>query len=106
MEPTLDPFAPRASSRQPQGPQPQWPWPPAATTTDNGGRWQRRQDDAAAKGSAKSPLAKPAKLNESPLLADMVKAGSLPAVDDRVGPEPYVIPHNWVKQGKYGGPLG
>jgi len=62
-------------------------------------------DDAAAKGSAKTPLAKPGTLNESPMLAELVKAGSLPAIDDRVGPEPYVIPHNWVKKGEYGGSL-
>ena len=62
-------------------------------------------DDAAAKGSAKTPLAKPGTLNESPTLAELVKAGSLPAIDDRVGPEPYVIPHNWVQKGKYGGSL-
>jgi peptide/nickel transport system substrate-binding protein len=70
-------------------------------TTGAGGNGQ----DAGAKGSAKSPLPKPSKLNEAPMLADQVKAGSLPAVDDRVGPEPYVVPHNWLKQGKYGGAL-
>ena len=53
--------------------------------------------DTSGKGSSKDPLPKPAKLNQSPNIA-----ADLPPVDERV-PEPYVVPHNWVKQGKYGG---
>ena len=57
------------------------------------------------KGSSKEPLAKPAKFQESPLLKAQVDAGKLPKVEDRLPEEPYVIPHNWVTQGKYGGRL-
>ncbi len=42
-------------------------------------------------------------LKESPQLADMVKAGKLPAVKERVGNPPYVVPHDWMTEGKYGG---
>ncbi len=42
-------------------------------------------------------------LKESPQLADMVKAGKLPAVAQRVGTPPYVVPHDWMTEGKYGG---
>ena len=45
------------------------------------------------------------KLKESPLLAAQVKAGKLPAVEQRVSQQPYVVPHSWVKAGKYGGTL-
>jgi peptide/nickel transport system substrate-binding protein len=42
---------------------------------------------------------------ESPQLAALVEQGKLPAVDDRLPRRPYVVPHEWVKQGKYGGRL-
>jgi len=58
--------------------------PAGSSSQNNGGGGGA---DAGAKGSSKTPLPKPATLNESPLLANMVKAGSLPAIDDRVGPE-------------------
>jgi len=46
--------------------------------------------------------AKPAKLSEAPMLADLVKAGKLPPVEQRVPDEPCVVkPLNEV--GKYGG---
>jgi peptide/nickel transport system substrate-binding protein len=41
---------------------------------------------------------------ESPMLAEMVKAGSLPAVDDRLPPQPLVV-ENVDEVGKYGGTL-
>ena len=58
-----------------------------------------------AKGSAKEPLAKPAQFQESPLLKAQVDAGTLPKLEDRLPESPYVVPHNWVQQGKYGGHL-
>ncbi len=61
--------------------------------------------DSATKGSAKEPLAKPASLSESPLLAAQVKAGKLPPVEQRLPEQPYVVPHGWVKRGNYGGNL-
>jgi peptide/nickel transport system substrate-binding protein len=56
-------------------------------------------DAAGTKGSSKEPLPKPAKMQQSPKIDS-----SLPPVAERV-PEPYVVPHNWVKQGKYGGQI-
>jgi peptide/nickel transport system substrate-binding protein len=52
------------------------------------------------KGSSKTPLPKPAKFQQSPKISS-----SLPPVEERVGEEPYVVPHNWVTQGKYGGQI-
>jgi peptide/nickel transport system substrate-binding protein len=39
------------------------------------------------------------------MLADMVKAGKLPPVDQRLPAKPYVIPHPWLTPGNYGGTL-
>jgi peptide/nickel transport system substrate-binding protein len=58
-----------------------------------------------AKGSAKKPLTAPAKFTEAPDLAAQSKAGKLPAVAKRMPDHPYVVPHNWVERGKYGGKL-
>jgi peptide/nickel transport system substrate-binding protein len=58
-----------------------------------------------AKGSAKKPLAAPKSFSESPTLASQVKAGKLPAVAKRLPDSPYVVPHNWLGKGKYGGTL-
>jgi len=60
---------------------------------------------SAGKGSAKEPLAKPAAFQESPLLTKQAEAGTIPKLADRLAEEPYVIPHNWVQKGKYGGRL-
>jgi peptide/nickel transport system substrate-binding protein len=49
-------------------------------------------------------LPKPAKLNEAPMLAQLVKDGKLPALDQRLPPEPIVVKPT-VKIGKYGGTL-
>lgn len=43
------------------------------------------------------------KYKEAPMLADMVKAGKLPPVEQRLPQNPYVVPHKWVTPGKYGG---
>jgi peptide/nickel transport system substrate-binding protein len=55
------------------------------------------------KGSSKTPLAKPAAFQESPLLKAQSDAGTIPKLVDRLPDEPYVVPHNWVQRGKYGG---
>ena len=60
---------------------------------------------AAAKGSAEAPLPKPASFTESPLLTAQVDAGKPPKVEDRLPANPYVVPHNWVQRGNYGGTL-
>jgi peptide/nickel transport system substrate-binding protein len=58
---------------------------------------------SSAKGSATKPLSKPGKFNEAPMLAEMVKAGDLPPIEERLPENPYVIPHKWVQPGKFGG---
>ncbi len=57
------------------------------------------------KGSEAKPLPKPAKFAESPLLAEQVKAGKLPAVEERLPENPYVLPHRWTVTGNYGGTM-
>jgi len=57
------------------------------------------------KGSATKPLPVPATLNESPTLTAMAKSGKIPALKDRLPAHPYVVPHNWVTKGQYGGTL-
>jgi len=57
------------------------------------------------KGSATTPLDPPATLREAPALAAQVKAGKLPPVAERLPAEPYVLPHNWVRRGNYGGAM-
>ncbi|ACZ42436.1 extracellular solute-binding protein family 5 [Thermobaculum terrenum ATCC BAA-798] len=44
-------------------------------------------------------------MKEAPMLAEMVKAGKLPPVQERLPKNPYVVPHPWLKEGKYGGNL-
>ncbi len=57
------------------------------------------------KGDAKEALPKPAKFQQAPSLDDAVKAGTLPKVEDRLPENPYVMAHNWLGRGKYGGLL-
>jgi peptide/nickel transport system substrate-binding protein len=52
-------------------------------------------------GSSTKPLAAPASFNESPSL----KGKGLPPVEQRLPKNPYVVPHNWIERGKYGGTL-
>ena len=49
------------------------------------------------------PAAKPASFKESPKLTELVKAGKLPPLEQRLPKNPYVVPHKWVQPGKYGG---
>ena len=53
-----------------------------------------------AQGSATKPLPKPSKFQQAPNIDS-----SLPPVEERLPENPYVIPHKWVKPGKYGGKL-
>jgi len=48
--------------------------------------------------------AKPTKFNEAPMLAELVKQGKLPPVEQRLPPEPLVVKPT-SKVGKYGGTL-
>ncbi len=45
------------------------------------------------------------KLSEAPTLAEMVKAGKLPPVEKRLPQNPYVVPHDWLVKGRYGGKM-
>ncbi|HEY8458030.1 MAG TPA: ABC transporter substrate-binding protein [Actinopolymorphaceae bacterium] len=57
------------------------------------------------KGSATSPLPRPASFKEAPMLAERVKNGELPPVEERLPDNPYVVPHNWLDIGEYGGEM-
>jgi peptide/nickel transport system substrate-binding protein len=50
-----------------------------------------------------APIAAPSTFKEAPALAEMVKAGSLPPVDQRLPKNPYIPPQPWLTTGKYGG---
>ncbi len=39
------------------------------------------------------------------MLAQMVAAGQLPPVQQRLPDHPYVVPHKWVSPGNYGGTI-
>lgn len=56
-------------------------------------------------GSAKRPLPVPDEFGEAPMLAEQVRAGELPQVSERLPERPYVVPHNWLRPGKYGGSM-
>ena len=45
------------------------------------------------------------KYKEAPMLASLVKAGSLPALAKRLPDVPYVVPHPWLTAGKFGGQM-
>ena len=64
-----------------------------------GGRWTESGGSDAV-GSATEPIAKPAKFNQAPNIDS-----SLPPVEERLPENPYVIPHKWATEGKYGGKL-
>jgi peptide/nickel transport system substrate-binding protein len=51
------------------------------------------------------PLKASGNYKEAPALAELVKAGKLPPVSERLPKNPYVVPHAWVKPGKYGGTM-
>ena len=59
----------------------------------------------AAEPAAATAMAASGIYQEAPMLAEMVKAGSLPPVAERLPKNPYVVPHAWVTTGKYGGTL-
>jgi peptide/nickel transport system substrate-binding protein len=42
---------------------------------------------------------------EAPMLAEMVAAGTIPALDERLPANPYTPPHAWLQVGNYGGVL-
>lgn len=79
-----------------------------ACTSDTSDSPKRRANDAAGNGrvgSATTPLPVPKKLREAPSLAEQVRAGELPPLKERLPEKPYVVPHNWLEPGMYGGGL-
>ena len=66
---------------------------------------QETRSSAARKGSATKPLPTPKRYFDAPSLSKAVKAGRLPPVEDRLPERPYVVPHNWLEPGEYGGNL-
>ena len=77
----------------------------AACGGDGNGEGTTGPDKSDAKGSATSPLSAPGSLTEAPMLADQVKGGKLPKLEERLPENPYVVPHNWLERGKYGGTM-
>ncbi|WP_020574550.1 ABC transporter substrate-binding protein [Actinopolymorpha alba] len=79
----------------------------ACTSTEDQGTRPKANSSTkkgpAKKGSATKPLAPPAEFKEAPALAALVKEGKLPPVGERLPANPYVVPHNWLSTGKYGG---
>jgi peptide/nickel transport system substrate-binding protein len=57
------------------------------------------------KGSAIDQPSVPSQLKEAPMLKQMVDAGELPPLEERLPGSPYVVPHRWLQPGKYGGNL-
>ena len=71
--------------------------------TDGGSKPTSQGSSAGSKavGSKTEPVPAPKTLQQSPQLDSM----KLPPVAKRLPDNPYVIPHNWVQPGKYGGRL-
>lgn len=67
---------------------------PGTEPTANGGGTD-------AVGSATEPLPPPDSYQQSPTL----EGGDLPPVEERLPEVPYVVPHNWIEPGNYGGKL-
>jgi peptide/nickel transport system substrate-binding protein len=57
------------------------------------------------KGSVSKPPSAPSELKEAPMLEQMVDAGEIPSLEERLPEKPYVVPHKWLTSGKYGGNL-
>jgi peptide/nickel transport system substrate-binding protein len=74
-------------------------------SSGQGGDNGKATSDPSQKGSETKPLPKPASFQEAPMLKELVEKGELPPVEERLPENPYVIPHRWVKPGKYGGQL-
>src|SRR5215212_4139518 len=94
-----------AAACAPQAPAPQQA-PPAqsGSATQAPAAAPTQAAPAAAKPAAKPAAATPSSFREAPMLAELVKAGKLPPVEQRLPPQPLVVkPTNAI--GKYGGTL-
>ncbi|HVX47535.1 MAG TPA: ABC transporter substrate-binding protein, partial [Mycobacteriales bacterium] len=61
-------------------------------------------ESSATKGDLTTPPAKPGGFAEAPSVKSMM-GDAYVAVEQRLPDVPYVLPHKWVKKGKYGGTL-
>jgi peptide/nickel transport system substrate-binding protein len=78
----------------------------ACSPGDESARQAPGQQSKGGKGSAVDQPAVPAgKFKEAPMLKQMVDAGDLPPVEERLPGKPYVVPHKWLEPGKYGGQI-
>ena len=64
---------------------------------------EARPGTTPAPGAPGGAVPAPGKFKEAPMLADLVKQGKLPPVEQRLPQNPYVVPHKWLTAGKYGG---
>jgi ABC-type transport system substrate-binding protein len=77
----------------------------AGCTSEDAAPGRQAPKAAVGKGSHTRALPLPGRFTEAPDLAAKVKSGDLPALADRLPEHPYVVPHRWLKRGKYGGTL-
>jgi len=55
------------------------------------------------RAATNTPVPTPVEVKEPPVLSDMVSAGTLPPLDERLPQNPLVISMSWQTPGKYGG---
>ena len=70
-----------------------------------GNKEQENRQGKSGKGSATDPPPVASQLKEAPMLREMVDAGELPPLEERLPAKPYVVPHKWITPGKYGGQM-
>ena len=75
----------------------------AAPAASGGSKTARFAQDLSQVKYAKVLETVPAQFQESPMLTEMVNAGQLPPVQERVGPEPLVVEP--IEVGQYGGTI-
>ncbi len=71
---------------------------PAAATPTTGAAYNQPQASA-------TVLTYKGKYSEAPSLAALAKQGKLDPVEKRLPQNPYVVPHEWITKGKYGGTM-
>jgi peptide/nickel transport system substrate-binding protein len=79
--------------------------PPAANTPAGAAPTAAGGGTVATPAATTAPIAAPSTFKEAPALADLVKAGTLPPVDQRLPKSPYVPPQPWLTTGQYGGTI-
>jgi peptide/nickel transport system substrate-binding protein len=94
-----EPAAPAATTA------PEAPAAPAATEAPAAAATAVPAAPTTAPAATAAPAMDASKFKEAPMLAEMVAAGTLPPVDERLPKNPYTPPHAWLTTGKYGGTL-